>query len=62
MKNWIVHYFRGCFLAHSFLMKKQDAITFMENHVDGHSMEKVTGFGKGKIIYKFPNKETVNGK
>lgn len=56
-KNWIVYYFRGGFIMHSENMTKQGAENFMKQSVDGHSMEKVSGLGKGKIIYKFPKKE-----
>lgn len=60
MKNWIVHYFRGGFLMNSPLMTKEGAKNFMEEHVDGHSMEQVSGLGKGKIINKFPKKDPFN--
>ncbi len=59
IKNWEARYFRGGYLAKSCLMSKESANNFMIQHVDGHYIEKVKGFFKGKRIYKYPQ-EKIN--
>ena len=53
MKSWIVKYFRGGYLAKSHLMDRQEARDFMQNHIDGYCMEKVEGFNRGRMFYKY---------
>ena len=52
IKNWVVKYFLGGYLATSFRMSKRNAYTLMMNCTDGHCIEKASGFFKGKRIYK----------
>lgn len=57
-KDWIMKYFRGGWLATVNNLTKKEALSLMNSHIDGHCIEKIKGFGKGKVIYKFPRKVT----
>ena len=52
LRNWVVRYYRGGFLASTPRMKKKQAETYLAGHIDGYYMEKVRGLFKGKRIYK----------
>ena len=47
-------YFRGGWLASTHFESKSQALRAMEEHIDGHCVEKESGLFKGKTIYKYP--------